>query len=101
MERSCAAGEDRVDQHLAAGRDYAATTKVGLKLNTPRSSLEDVLAVIGKFGEHAPTISPLIDDSWVALEIILDERQEREMIPELRRAGASGLVSYPLNKVIS
>ena len=79
----------------------AATTKVGLKLNTPRSSLEDVLAVIGRFGEHAPTISPLIDDSWVALEIILDERQEREMIPELRRAGASGLVSYPLNKVIS
>lgn len=79
----------------------AATSKVGLKLNTPRSSLEDVLAVIGKFGEHAPTISPLIDDSWVALEIILDERQEREMIPELRRAGASGLVSYPLNKVIS
>ena len=79
----------------------SATSKVGLKLNTPRTSLQDVLAVIGKFGEHAPTISPLIDDSWVALEIILDERQEREMIPELRRAGASGLVSYPLNKVIS
>ena len=79
----------------------AATSKVGLKLNTPRGSLEDVLAVIGKFGEHAPTISPLIDDSWVALEIILDEREEREMIPELRRAGASGLVTYPLNKVIS
>ena len=79
----------------------AATSKVGLKLNTPRSKLHDVLAIIGKFGEHAPTISPLIDDSWVALEIILDERQEREMIPELLRAGASGLVSYPLNKVIS
>ena len=79
----------------------SATSKVGLKLNTPRTSLQDVLAIIGKFGEHAPTISPLIDDSWVALEIILDERQEREMIPELRRAGASGLVSYPLNKVIS
>ena len=46
----------------------AATSKVGLKLNTPRASLDDVLAVIGKFGEHAPTISPLIDDSWVALE---------------------------------
>ncbi|MYJ02179.1 MAG: ATP phosphoribosyltransferase, partial [Chloroflexi bacterium] len=67
----------------------------------PRSWLEDGLAVIATFGLHAPTISPLIDDSWVALEIILDERQEREMIPELRRAGASGLVSYPLNKVIS
>lgn len=79
----------------------AATTKVGLKLNTPRERLDDVLAVIGRFGEHAPTVSPLIDDGWVALEIILDERQEREIIPQLRRAGASGLVSYPLNKVIS
>ncbi len=79
----------------------AATSKVGLKLNTPRSSLDDVLAVIGRFGEHAPTVSPLIDDTWVALEIILDERQEREIIPQLRRAGASGLVTYPLNKVIS
>lgn len=79
----------------------AATTKVGLKLNTPGERLEDVLAVIGRFGEHAPTVSPLIDDGWVALEIILDEREEREIIPQLRRAGASGLVSYPLNKVIS
>lgn len=79
----------------------AATTKVGLKLNTPRERLEDVLAVIGRFGEHAPTVSPLIDDGWVALEIILEEREEREIIPQLRRAGASGLVSYPLNKVIS
>ena len=79
----------------------AATTKVGLKLNTPRDRLEDVLAVIGRFGEHAPTVSPLIDSDWVALEIIMEERQEREIIPQLRRAGASGLVSYPLNKVIS
>ena len=79
----------------------AATTKVGLKLNTPRERLDDVLAVIGRFGEHAPTVSPLIDDGWVALEIILEEREEREIIPQLRRAGASGLVSYPLNKVIS
>ena len=79
----------------------AATTKVGLKLNTPRDHLDDVLAVIGRFGEHAPTVSPLIDSDWVALEIIMEERQEREIIPQLRRAGASGLVSYPLNKVIS
>ena len=79
----------------------AATSKVGLKLNTPRDRLDEVLAVIGRFGEHAPTVSPLIDDAWVALEIILDERQERDIIPQLRRAGASGLVSYPLNKVIS
>ncbi len=97
-----AARRDKIDaiNTLLQGA-IAATTKVGLKLNTPRSSLDDVLAVIGRFGEHAPTVSPLIDDSWVALEIILDERQEREIIPQLRRAGASGLVTYPLNKVIS
>lgn len=79
----------------------AGSMKVGLKLNTPRERLNDVLAVIGRFGEHAPTVSPLIDNDWVALEIVLNERLEREIIPQLRRAGASGLVSYPLNKVIS
>ncbi len=78
-----------------------ARAKVGLKLNAPRRSLDAVMAVIGSFGEHSPTISPLTDEDWVALEVILDERTEREMIPELLRAGASGLVSYPLNKVIS
>ena len=78
-----------------------ARGKVGLKLNTPRERLEDVLAVIASSGEHAPTISPLIDEDWVALEIILEEREERGLIPRLREAGASGLVSYPLNKVIS
>lgn len=79
----------------------SARAKVGLKLNTPRGQLQAVLAVIGSFGEHAPTISPLVDDTWVALEVILDERIERDMIPALQRAGASGFVSYPLNKVIS
>ncbi len=79
----------------------AARTKVGLKLNAPRSSLDAVLAVIGSYGEHSPTISQLTDEEWVALEIILDERSERDMIPALLQAGASGLVSYPLNKVIS
>lgn len=78
-----------------------ARGKVGLKLNTPRERLDDVLAVIASSGEHAPTISPLIDEDWVALEIILEEREERGLIPRLREAGASGLVSYPLNKVIS
>ncbi len=79
----------------------AARSKVGLKLNVPRDQLDAVLTVIGSFGEHAPTLSPLVDDSWVALEVILDERTERDMIPALQRAGASGFVSYPLNKVIS
>ena len=79
----------------------AARSKVGLKLNVPRDQLAAVLEVIGSFGEHAPTVSPLADEHWLALEVILDERTERDMIPALQRAGASGLVSYPLNKVIS
>ncbi|MCZ6546415.1 MAG: ATP phosphoribosyltransferase [Chloroflexi bacterium] len=78
-----------------------ARSKVGLKLNVPRAKLDDVLAVIGSFGEHSPTMSPLTDDDWVALDVILEERAEREAIPLLQRAGASGFVSYPLNKVIS
>ncbi len=78
-----------------------ARSKVGLKLNVPRAKLDDVLAVIGSFGEHSPTVSPLTDDGWVALDVILEERAERDAIPRLQRAGASGFVSYPLNKVIS
>lgn len=78
-----------------------ARSKVGLKLNVPRAKLDEVLAVIGSFGEHSPTMSPLTDDDWVALDVILEERAEREAIPLLQRAGASGFVSYPLNKVIS
>lgn len=78
-----------------------ARQKIGLKLNCPRSLLEAVLKVIGSYGEHSPTISPLTDADWVALEIILDERIERDIIPALLRAGASGLVSYPVHKVIS
>ena len=78
-----------------------ARSKVGLKLNVPRARLDEVLAVIGSFGEHSPTMSPLTDDDWVALDVILEERAERDAIPRLQRAGASGFVSYPLNKVIS
>jgi ATP phosphoribosyltransferase len=78
-----------------------ARGKVGLKLNVPRTQLDAVLEVIGSFGEHSPTISQLTDDAWVALEVIMDEREEREAIPRLQRAGASGFVSYPLNKLIS
>jgi ATP phosphoribosyltransferase len=47
-----------------------------------------------------PTLSPLSDDRWLAVEIIVEEKVSRDLIPELRRAGAEGLVEYPLNKVI-
>ena len=50
--------------------------------------------------EKSPTVSRLADQAWVAVEVILEEKQERELIPRLKRAGATGIITYPLNKVI-
>lgn len=75
-----------------------ARSKVGLKMNVPEASLEEIVAILPS--EKSPTISRLADSQWVAVEVILEDRQERELIPQLKRAGATGLITYPLNKVI-
>jgi ATP phosphoribosyltransferase len=75
-----------------------AEGKVGLKMNVPKSKLEDISALLPSL--HTPTISSQTDPNWVALEVIVDEDVVRDMIPELRRAGATGIIEYPLNKVI-
>ncbi len=71
---------------------------VGLKMNVPREVLDQVVAELPSLKN--PTLSPLSDDNWVAAEIIVEENLVRELIPRLKRAGASGIVEYPLNKVI-
>lgn len=71
---------------------------VGLKMNAPRARLDAVLAELPALKN--PTLSPLADEEWVAAEIIVEENAVRELIPRLKRAGASGIVEYPLNKVI-
>lgn len=75
-----------------------ASFKVGLKMNVPKKSLDNVIKILP--AEKSPTISPLADTDWVAVEVILEERQERQLLPELRKAGATGIITYPLNKVI-
>lgn len=75
-----------------------ARAKVGLKMNVPESKLSDVTRNLP--AEKSPTISRLADSDWVAVEVILEDKQEREMIPLLKRAGATGIITYPLNKVI-
>ena len=75
-----------------------ARSKVGLKMNVPEAKLTEVLAFLP--AEKSPTVSRLADTAWVAVEVILEEKQERELIPRLRRAGATGIITYPLNKVI-
>ncbi len=75
-----------------------ARSKVGLKLNVPESKLADVLKNLP--AEKSPTISRLADSDWVAVEVIVEDKQERELVPQLKRAGATGIITYPLNKVI-
>jgi len=76
----------------------AAEGKVGLMMNVPHSSLEEVLKILPAL--QKPTISSLSDPSWVALNTILDESVVRHIIPKLSMAGAKGIVEYPLNKII-
>lgn len=75
-----------------------ARSKVGMKLNAPKNKLQDIVGFLPS--EKSPTVSQLADANWVAIEVILEEKQERELIPRLKRAGATGIITYPLNKVI-
>jgi ATP phosphoribosyltransferase len=75
-----------------------AGSKVGLKMNLPRSALEAVTAKLPAL--RNPTISPLSNPEWIALETIIDESVVREIIPALKAHGAEGIVEYPLNKVV-
>jgi len=75
-----------------------ALGKVGLMLNARRDDLAKVLSVLPALKN--PTISQLSDESWVAVNTILEETTVRSIIPRLKEAGAQGIVEYPLNKII-
>ena len=72
--------------------------KVGLKMNIKKSDLAGVIKLIPAL--RNPTISPLADEAWIALETIIAEEVVRKIIPLLKRSGAEGIIEYPLNKVI-
>jgi len=75
-----------------------ASKLVGLKMNLPVASQAEILGILPSLKN--PTLSPLADAAWIAAEVIVSEAEVRELIPALKRAGATGLVEYPLNKVI-
>lgn len=75
-----------------------AEGRVGLKMNAPREALQAILDLLPAL--KTPTVSELTDPGWVALEIIAEERQVRDLIPKLCQAGATGIIEYPLNKVL-
>lgn len=76
----------------------AAEEKVGLKMNVRKNKIDNILKVLPSL--RYPTISPLHQKGWVAIETIVDEHVVREIIPQLKNAGAEGIIEYSLNKVI-
>jgi len=75
-----------------------AEDKVGLKMNVARKNLKAVLQLLPAMKK--PTIANLTDPDWVDVETIIDEKVVKHLIPSLKRAGAEGIIEYPLNKVI-
>jgi ATP phosphoribosyltransferase len=76
----------------------AAATRVGLGMNVRRKDLEAVLGILPTAG--APTISPLADDTWVDVYVVIEEKLVRELIPELSAAGAESIIETPINKIV-
>jgi len=86
---------DRILMLLNAA--IAAATRVGLSMNVPRESVDSILALLP---DSSPTISPLSDDTWVDVFVIIEEERVRDLIPRLSESGARVIVETPLNKII-
>ncbi|MGC1361986.1 MAG: ATP phosphoribosyltransferase, partial [Silvibacterium sp.] len=76
----------------------SAQGQVGLMLNAKKADLSNILSILPAL--NSPTVSELSDSEWVALNTILEEGVVREVVPKLKAAGATGIVEYPLNKVV-
>jgi ATP phosphoribosyltransferase len=76
----------------------AAEGKVGLMMNVPKAKLNEVIALLPAL-QH-PTTSSLADDQWCAVSTIVDDTLVRKLIPQLKSAGACGIVEYPISKII-
>lgn len=86
------------DMRMLLDGAIAALGKVGLMLNVQKRDLDAVIAVLPALKN--PTISPLSQGEWFAVNTILDETTVRDIIPRLKAAGAQGIVEYPLNKIV-
>ena len=76
----------------------AAEGKVGLMMNVPKEQVDGVVAVLPAL--QKPTLSGLVNGDWIAVNTVIDEAVVRDIIPRLKEAGASGIVEYPLTKII-
>ncbi len=71
---------------------------VGLKMNVEQANLEKVVALLPSL--NAPTVAPLYQTTWFSVETVIGSDQVRNLIPELLKQGAEGIIEYPLNKVV-
>ena len=71
---------------------------VGLKMNIPEPKMKDIMSLLPSL--NAPTISPLYNSEWFAVEVVVSSEFVRDLIPDLLKAGAEGIIEYPLNKVV-
>lgn len=75
-----------------------AEERVGLKMNVPKTTLKKIISILPAM--HSPTISELTEKGWFDIDVIIEKRLVRDLIPKLKKAGATGIVEYTLNKVI-
>jgi ATP phosphoribosyltransferase len=71
---------------------------VGLKMNVPQKRLDTVVSLLPSL--NAPTVASLYQSTWFSVETVVDARAVRDLIPELLKNGAEGIIEYPLNKVV-
>ena len=76
----------------------AANKKVGMMMNVPKKALDAVMKILPP--QVKPTLANLTDENWVDLTVILEEKLVREIVPDLKSAGAEDIVEFPLNKII-
>jgi len=75
-----------------------AESLVGVKMNAPKANLDAILTLVPAL--NSPTIAHLQDERWISLEIVIETKVVRDLLPQLVEAGAEGIIEYPLNKVI-
>jgi ATP phosphoribosyltransferase len=76
----------------------AAENMVGLKMNAPNDRVDAITKILPSLNN--PTVSHLYNSDWVSIESILHEKEVRQIVPELIKLGAEGIIEYPLNKII-
>ena len=87
---------DQISMMLKAALD--AGSRVALKMNVPRDRLDAMIKLLPSV--TAPTVADLYGQPWVSVEIVVEEREVRELIPRLMGAGAVGIIEFPLNKFL-